>query len=294
MALQDYLSGDQRNAYEALNQQFSQYGLGTLGPKIFDFIQKGYSADTISLLLQDTPEYKQRFAGNEDRRKAGLPVLSPAEYLSVESSYRQIMRQSGLPNGFYDQPEDFRNFIAKDVSPTEIKQRVDLAVQNSTLAPPGTLDALQQLYGIDKEHVAAYFLDSERAAPLLQKQAAAAAIGGEAIKRGLAANKDFLEQAAMSGVSTTQAAAAYGQIATTLPEYQTIGHQYNINVNQSLMEQALLQPGTTVPGGGAGPGGGTSPASQQLESLASWNRARAQGQVGAGRSGLGRSASGQV
>lgn len=292
MALEDYLSGDQRNAYEALNQQFSEYGLGTLGPKIFDFIQKGYSADTISLLLQDTPEYKQRFAGNEDRRKAGLPVLSPAEYLSTESSYRQIMQQSGLPAGFYDQPEDFRNFIGRDVSPTEVKQRTDLAIQNSTLANPSTMRALKELYGVDQEHVAAYFLDPERSAPLLQKQASAAAIGAEALKRGLALSGS-LEDFATAGVTTQQAAAAYGQITKELPQYQQIASQYGEKETQFEMERALLEQNTT--GNVADYGGQMTESPQaKLERLASWNRANAQGQVGAARAGIGRSASGQV
>jgi hypothetical protein len=298
VALEDYLSGDQRNAYEALNQQFNEYGLGTLAPKIFDFIQKGYNADTISLLLQDTPEFKQRFAGNEDRRKAGLPVLSPAEYLSTESSYRQIMQQAGLPPGFYDQPSDFRNFIGKDVSPTEIKQRTDLAVQNSTLANSATKEALKRMYGIDENGIAAYFLDPERAAPLLQKQAAAAAIGGEALKRGLALSQN-LEEYAGAGVTASQAAQAYTQIATNLPAYQQIAHQYGSEFTQSQYEHALLEPGTTgltglQPGGGREQVTGVENPTAELERLASWNRANAQGQVGAGRGGIGRSASGQV
>lgn len=290
MALGDYLSGDQRNAYEALNNLFSSYGLQSLAPKIFQYIQNGYSADTVSIMLQDTPEYKQRFAGNEDRKQKGLHVLSPAEYLSVESSYRQIMRQAGLPQGFYDQPADFNKFIGNDMSPTELKQRVDLEVQNTTLANSALKSALEQMYGIDQEHVTAYFLDPGRAAPLLQRQAAAAAIGAEALKRGLEI-PSAAEQFATAGVTSQQAAQAYGQIAMEKPQYEQIAHQYNENVSQLEMERTLFENNTTGANAGAPPG--ESPQAK-LERLASWNRARSQGRAGAAAGGLARSTSGTV
>lgn len=291
MALGDSLSGENRNAFEALNQTFSNYGLQSLAPKIFDMVQKGYSADTISILLQDTEEYKQRFAGNEKRKAAGLPVLSPAEYLSTESSYRQLMRQAGLPAGFYDQPDDFNSFIAKDLSPSELKSRVDMASQATTLANVGYKKALQEMYGIDDAHVTAYFLDPDRAVPLLQKQAAAAAIGAEALKRGLQTNTGRMEQFATAGVTAQQAAQAYGQIAMQLPEYQTFAHQTNENVSQLEFERTLFEDNTT--GANAGSVPAESPQAK-LERLASWNRARAQGRSGGAQGGLARNTSGVV
>ena len=96
---------------EYTTQMFNNYGLGTLAPKITEYVQQGFSPDTVTLKLQETPEYKQRFAGNESRRKSGLSVLSPKEYLATEDAYRQIMRSTGLPKGFYDSPDDFSKFI---------------------------------------------------------------------------------------------------------------------------------------------------------------------------------------
>src|SRR5690606_13079448 len=98
------INNEQRDAYEFLKRTFEGWGLGTLAPKILEFIQQGYDADTIMLMLQDTSEYKQRFAGNVQRQAAGLPVLNPAEYLALERQYRQIMSSAGLPSGFYDDP----------------------------------------------------------------------------------------------------------------------------------------------------------------------------------------------
>lgn len=292
MALGDTLSGDQRNAYEALNNLFTGFGLQTLAPKIFDYIQKGYSADTISILLQDTSEYKERFKGNELRRQRGLPVLAPNEYLSVESSYRQLMRTAGLPDGFYDQSSDFNDFIGKDVSPTELKTRVDMAAQATTLANPAYKRALQEMYGIDDAHVTAYFLDPGRATPLLQKQAAAAAIGAEALKRGLAVDTGHAESFATAGVSAAQAAQAYGTITQQMPGFQQIAHQYGEDVSQFEMERALLEGNVS---GKAGDNGfmAESP-NAKLERLASWNRGVASGRSGSAGSGLARNTSGKV
>lgn len=281
--LEDTLTGSQRDAYEALKNVFSGYGLGSLAGKIFDYVKNGYSADTISILLQQTPEYKQRFAGNDIRQQKGLPVLSPAEYLSTEASYRQLMRQSGLPEGFYDQPSDFTDFIGKDVSPTELKSRVDLASQASVLASPQLKQALQSMYGIDDSHITAYFLDPERALPTITKQAAAAQIGAEALKRGLQVSS-HAEDYAIAGVSETQAAQAYGQIAQQLPGYSTIASQYGMHVGQSDLEASIF--------------GATNAQDQQgaenVTRLASWNRARSQGTAGGAQYGLAKRSSGQV
>jgi hypothetical protein len=54
---------------EYTTQLFNNYGLGTLAPKITEYVQQGFSPDTVTLKLQETPEYKQRFAGNEITQK---------------------------------------------------------------------------------------------------------------------------------------------------------------------------------------------------------------------------------
>src|SRR5674476_661886 len=98
------LTGDNRDAYLAVTNLLKQYGLEALAPTVLGFVQQVYSQDTVTVLLQDTPAYKTRFAGNAARIKADLPALSPAEYLSVESQYRSVISAAGLPKSFYDQP----------------------------------------------------------------------------------------------------------------------------------------------------------------------------------------------
>lgn len=233
------LTGANRDAFMALQTLFKGYGLDALAGKIFDYVKNGYSADTISILLQDTPEYKQRFKANEARLKAGLPVLSPADYINTENAYRQILRQSGLPSGFYDSTDDFTNWLSKDVSPTEVQSRTDLATQATALANPAYKLALNQM-GIDDGHMAAYFLDPDKSLPLLQKAAATAAIGGAALGQGLTFNQAYAEQLATIGVTATQAQQGYQQVAQELGTMKNLGQLYGQQFGQAEEEQSVF------------------------------------------------------
>lgn len=268
------LSGADRDAYMALNTLFTQYGLGSLAGKIFDFVKNGYSSDTISILLQDTDEYKKRFAANAIRQKAGLPVLSPAEYLSTESSYRQIMRQSGLPAGFYDSNEDFTSWLGGDVSPTEVQKRVDLATQATALADPLYKQALKQM-GLSDSDLAAYFLDKDKALPTLQKTAATAAIGGEALRQGMAFDVNYADTLATQGITREQAAAGYSKISGEYGTLTGLGGIYGGNWTQRMAEQAQFE-------GAAG-------AEETKRRLISSERGAFTGSAGGARNGLAQS-----
>jgi hypothetical protein len=273
------LSGENRDAFLALKSLFGQMGLGSLAGKIYDYVKQGYGADTISLLLQDTKEYKTRFAANDARAKAGLAVLNPADYLATEASYRQILSSAGLPKGFYDNPADFQKWIASDVSPTEIKDRVDLAVGATSQANPEYKKALYQMYGINESDLTAYFLDSKRAEPILKKQAAAGAIGAAALRRGFTTNALDLEGYATVGITADQAEGAYSQIAEGFSSMLGIAGRYGDAWNQRLAEQEVFTPG-------AKPSTGQEAAAAKGKRLRSQERAMFAGTGGASVQGL--------
>lgn len=233
------LTGSQRDAYLAIKNLFDSYGLGSLSGKIFDFVKNGYSPDTISILLQESPEYKERFAGNEARRKAGLNVLSPGEYISVENSYRQILKQAGLPIGFYDSNKDFAGFIGNDLSPTELKERADLAVQATALAAPEYKQALRQM-GLSDSEMTSYWINQSKSLPFLQKTAATAAIGAEALQNKLTFDKSFAENLATQGVTSQEAAEGYARIAQEFGGLKTLGQIYGQAWDQRLAEQGTF------------------------------------------------------
>ena len=272
------LEGPNRDAFLALQSLFNGFGLGSLAGKIYDFVKQGYGADTISVLLQDTSEYKARFAGNEARSKAGLPVLSPADYLATESAYRQVLSSAGLPKGFYDNPADFTRWIADDVSPTEIKSRVDLAVSATSQANPQYKEALWQMYGINEADLTAYFLDRKRAEPILKKQAAAGAIGAAAIRRGFAASTLDLEGYATLGITADQAEQAYAQISSGFETMLGLAGRYGSSWSQREAEQEVFTPGASS--------GGSEAASEKGKRLRSQERALFSGGRGSSIQGL--------
>lgn len=275
------LTGDQRNAYSALVDVFNQYGLSSLAPDILKYIQQGFNSDTIALLLQDTDAYKQRFAGNQIRLKNGYAVLSPADYIATENAYRQSMRAAGLPSGFYDNPSDFATFIGSDVSASEMNSRVQMASQATLTASPQYTQALKQM-GLSQGDLTAYFLDPTRALPLLQQQTATAAIGSEAIVRGLNFDQGYAQQLAQAGFSQSQAAQGYSQIASEFGRLQQAGQQFGLNYGYNTEEQAVFQPGA---GGNA---------ALLRERLAGYNQAQTQGYVGGAQQGLARHGGGQL
>lgn len=271
----------QENAIELLKRTFASYGIDSLADTITDLVRKGYSGDTVSLMLQDTPAYKQRFAANEARKKAGLPVLSPAEYLATESAYRNVMQAAGLPKGFYDSSSDFQKFLENDMSPSELNQRVQTAADAVANADPMYSQQLQKLYGLSTGDMIAHALDPERALPLLQRRASAVNYATAAAQQGLDVGVQPSEYYAGLGITGPQARAGFTQIAQTLPTYQKLQEIYGAapGAGASLAD---LQAATF---GGAG----EAEAQKRVKQLAAQEQAQFRGQSGVGQTTFGTS-----
>jgi hypothetical protein len=234
------LSPDQTSAKAIIQAQLDSWGLTALAPDLDRLIKDGLGSSAITLQLQQTQAYQDRFAGNKLRQQAGLPVLSPAEYISAESSYRQVLQSYGLPAQFYDQPEDFHQFIAKDVSPDEVNSRAQAAQQSFLNADPGIRQALRDMYGLSDGAGIALFLDEERALPIVQRMATAGQIGGSAIRNGLATDTSRFEQYADMGITGAQAADAFSRIGQTQGIYSSIAARNGTTFDQAQNEQATL------------------------------------------------------
>jgi murein DD-endopeptidase MepM/ murein hydrolase activator NlpD len=207
-----------------VSDRFAQYGLSSLGSKVLDLARKGYTEATITLELQNTDEYKARFAANEERRKKGLTVLSPAEYLSVEDAYRQTLRAYGLKQ--FDNDTYVRQFISNDVSPSELSTRVITAVQRVQNADPAIARTLRDYYGIGSADMVAYVLDPNEQLPKIQRQVAAAEIGAAARLQGLEAGVSVSEQLAAQGITQAEAQKGYATIADILPTAEKLSSIY--------------------------------------------------------------------
>jgi hypothetical protein len=232
---------DRQNAITVLKERFAKYGLSTLATAIEKFAVDGATEDTITLKLQETPEYQQRFKANADRLKNNLRVLTPAEYLNAEDGYRQVLRSYGLKQ--FDNDSYVTQFISNDVSPTELSDRVTLAVQRVQNADPAVSRTLRDYYGIGQNDLVAYMLDPNQQLPKIQRQVAAAEIGTAARVQGLEAGVGVAEQLAAQGVSQATAQKGYATIADILPTAEKLSSIYG-NVTdgygQSEAEQEVF------------------------------------------------------
>jgi murein DD-endopeptidase MepM/ murein hydrolase activator NlpD len=221
--------------------RFAQYGLSSLGNKILEFARLGYTEATITLELQKTDEYKARFSANTERQKKGLSVLSPAEYLSVEDGYRQTLRAYGLNQ--FDNDTYVKQFIANDMSPSELSSRVVTAVQRVQNADPLISRTLRDYYGISNIDMVAYVLDPNNQLPKIQRQVAAAEIGSAARLQGLEAGVSVSEQLASQGITQAEAQKGYATIADILPTSEKLSSIYGTQLpgyGQAEAEQEVF------------------------------------------------------
>lgn len=243
--LEGALTGAQRDAAVALQDLFGSFGLGSLSGTILNYIQQGYSADTIQILLQNTPEYKQRFAANQARISKGLPALSPAEYIATERSYRQVMSAAGLPTGFYDQTSDFQKFLENDMSPTELKGRVDNATEALRQAPADTVNYFKQWY--NEGDMVAFALDPTKAAPIVEQRIKAAEAAAVAKTQGVNVNQSTAEQIGAQGTTLDNMRQGFGFVGTEKDTTDKLSQIYSgDNVTQDDLVREVFQGDATV------------------------------------------------
>ena len=209
---------------DTLYAKFKDYGLEALIPTIEKLAMEGATESTIFLTLRESDVYKQRFSANEDRKKAGLAVLDPRTYIAVEDGYRQTLRLYGLTQ--FDNDNYVKQFIANDMSPTELSNRVSMAVQRVQNADPSVLKTLRDYYGIGSADLVAYTLDPATQFEKIKRQVSAAEIGATARMQGLQSDVGVSEALAMQGVTQDEAQRGYAAIADVLPTAEKLSAIY--------------------------------------------------------------------
>lgn len=179
------------NAIAAISALLSSYGLGDLSASITEAVQKGYTSDTIQLIMQDPNSkdplavaFQTRFPANKTRLAAGKSVLSAAEYLAAERTYTQVLQSYGVSN--LATRDKLNSFIANDISAAEVSDRVGLAVDRVKNADPFTKAALADYYPmLNQADIVGAVLDPAEGLPALKRKVTIAEIGGAASVQGL-------------------------------------------------------------------------------------------------------------
>jgi hypothetical protein len=223
---------ERQSAYDFLFEQFSQYGLGSLVEDIKGLVESNVSPSEFTIRLRQTPAYKQRFAANDARVKAGYRALSEGEYIGLEDQYQNILRNYGLPKSYYEKDSigrqaGFEKFIAGDVSPAEVEDRLQLGINRVKNAAPEVEQTLRQFYpGITQGDILAYTLDPEKALTDIQRKVQAAEIGAEATRAGLATGLTRAEELQRYGVTKEAAQQGFQAISGFLPRATTLSDIY--------------------------------------------------------------------
>lgn len=235
------LTHDQQSVYDLMLSTLRSWGLESLGADLKKLVVGGDTApETLALALSQTDAYKKRFVGNDARRKAGLAELNPAQYIALEEGYRNIAHQYGIPDGYLDKSTTDK-MIGGDVSTAEAQDRLQAAADIVWHSGPEAQQAWDQFYGGGPGGVIASMLDPTKAAPLVERQAAATQIGGAALSQGLTTSRGNAERFAAEGVTLDQARRAYSDIATRLPTDTAVGSRFGTHFGQSEEEAATIE-----------------------------------------------------
>lgn len=238
------LAQQQSDAFSRLRTLLARVGLQEMEGAVRDVITSGKvdinDADAIMFSLRDQPVYKRRFAANDARLKAGLPELDPATYIALEQQYKQVMQANGIDAQFYNDQSDYEAWIAGDVSPAELQDRVENGFKRVRDADPEVRRQMQQLYNVSDADLAAYFLDPKRAQPLLTarqkiQQAKAAGIAARGLEQGgMQLTSQEAEALAERGFTSDEAATAFAQRRQLAGLYETMAGEEAMSREQEI------------------------------------------------------------
>lgn len=236
-------------AYATISKILESYGITGLA-SVIEEIRKEYpeaSSDDIVTLLQFDDRYNakfnQRFSANLTRQKAGMSVLSPADYLALEQGYKKVLTAYNLPT--FNNQTYYDKFIAADLKTTDIADRVSLAYDR-VLNDKYVSDTFKKFYpSLTTTDIVTGMLDPVNQFPALERKVRAAEIGGAALRQGLIASEteamltaeqipytnvtrgtlgaDILGQ---EGVTKEQAEKGYQTIAGMLPDIEKLSSIY--------------------------------------------------------------------
>jgi len=209
------------NAWAKLKSYLADYGLSNLEGMLTDLMARGIDDENAVLFeLRNTPEFKKRFAANAARQAAGLPMLTPASYVQMENTYREVLRRGGMLEYFNSQ-DVFEKLLAGDVSPAELYDRMTNAYNVVAEADAATKAQMSELYGVEGKDLAAYFLDPKTSVSVLKRRAEAAKIAAAGKERaGMQLTATGAEDLAARGYTATQAATAFGGLTQQAGLYQ--------------------------------------------------------------------------
>jgi len=136
-------------------------------------------SDVVSYVRQNPNlfvSYAQRFPGVADLVSKGYLSAGNAEaqFIAQQNQYRINLRAGGLTEvqaNALSAPEKTRDLLLAEVSPDEVKSRIDVANELINSSGGQITQQLQDYYGLSRGDALAFLLDSETAMPIITSTA---------------------------------------------------------------------------------------------------------------------------
>lgn len=192
----------------------SRYGLGNLGEWAWAEYLAGSSIDQIMIDMRDRPEYKAKFPAMEQLAQEGR-AITEEQYMSYERSTRQLLQSWGIPQGMYDTPASISKLLINDVSEAELNDRLSLAASAAYTAPAEVRQALTERFNLSPGDLVGFWLDPDKALPIIQQQYQSAEITGASRQQGVDVAYDIADKLAQQGVTYAQALQGFGEVQAT-------------------------------------------------------------------------------
>jgi hypothetical protein len=210
------LSTQSGSAKQIIYEFLAQYGLGELADWAWGLYTgldggPGASIEEIRLALPSQKAFQERFPAYDQLAKEGR-AISPNAYIAYEQQLRGYLQQFGVPAGMYDTPQGIANLLIADVSAEEARARLSIAADAAFSAPQEVRDALRDRYGLSARDLVGFYLDPEKALPLLQQQYTSAQIIGAAQQQTVDVATETAERLAAQGVNYAQAREGFGTV----------------------------------------------------------------------------------
>jgi uncharacterized protein (DUF433 family) len=245
----DPLGGDLSNpAFSIVEGILKNYDMKGVADSIAK-IRKDYpeiaSDDILALLKFDTrynAPYLERFAGNAELIKKGLPTLSDESYLKVEKEYENIFKSYDV--GSLANRKTYATLIGNSMDAVDVTSRLKIGYDRLK-ADKNIETAFREFYpSLSDGDIVAAMLNPKEMLPALERKAAAAEIGGSYLAQGLKTDITSAESLASYGVTKAGAQAGVRYIAQALPRGQflsDISKETGINYTQKTAEDITFK-----------------------------------------------------
>jgi hypothetical protein len=236
-------AAQRQSAFDLLRKYAEDYDMpASIADRLIDLVaNQGYTGTAITLELQNTPEFKERFAGIEAYKKAFASDIAsgkkaaaptPSDYINLERNYQTVLTKYGL--GELASRDTYSKLIGGDVSLAEVTDRVANVYDRVMNADDVLKQQLTQYFPtFGATDFARTLLTGTNPADMagqLQRKLASAEISSEAARAGLTTGVERAQQLQAMGVSRGVARTGYSKIAEQKTGLERLGSIYQQDV----------------------------------------------------------------